>query len=67
MRTVDTASLRYAVARRFMTRLTHQDLADPAALASLAQCVGLEPAAFVQRFAPIVADDPAQWNMLVRR
>jgi 6-phosphofructokinase 1 len=59
VRTVDTASLRYAVARRYMTRLTREDLASPEALARLAAAASLDPAAFRARFAPVVEDEPA--------
>ncbi len=61
VRTVNTASLRYAVARRFMTRLTRTDLADAVALASLAQAAGMEPEEFRRRFAHVVADEPPGW------
>ena len=67
VRTVDTASLRYAVARRFMTRLTPQDLQDQGACAALAATVKMDAAAFARRFAPVVADDPQHWNMLVKK
>ncbi len=59
VRTVDTASLRYAVARRYMTRLTREDLASPETLARLAAAANLDPAAFRARFAPVVEDEPA--------
>jgi len=59
VRTVDTSSLRYAVARRYMTRLRRDDFADPAVLASLARAAGLEPAVFRERYAYVVEDEPA--------
>jgi 6-phosphofructokinase 1 len=59
VRTVDTASLRYAVARRYMTRLRRDDFADPNALAALARAAGLDAQAFAQRFAYVVEDEPA--------
>ncbi len=64
VRTVRTASLRYAVARRFMTRLNRADFDDPGALAALAAAAGMDAAAFRQRFAAVVADDPPHWPML---
>jgi 6-phosphofructokinase len=59
VRTVDVGSLRYAVARRYMTRLTREDLQDPARRAALAKAAGLAPEAFAARFAPVVEDEPA--------
>ncbi len=58
VRTVAVDSLRYAVARSFMTRLRARDFADAGALAALAQTAGLEPEAFRQRFAYVVQDEP---------
>ena len=59
VRTVDTASLRYAVARRYMTRLRRDDFADPASLAALARAAGLDGPAFEKRFGYVVEDEPA--------
>jgi 6-phosphofructokinase 1 len=64
VRTVDTGSLRYAVARRFMTRLTAKDFADPAALAAVARAAGMDPAAFAARFDYLAKDDLPQWQAL---
>jgi 6-phosphofructokinase 1 len=66
VRTVDVSSLRYAVARQYMTRLRRDDLSDPQALAALAKVAGLEAQAFRQRFASVVEDEPAVLP-LVRR
>jgi 6-phosphofructokinase len=59
VRTVPIDSLRYAVARRYMTRLRREDFTDSQALAALARAAGLEPEAFRQRFAYVVEDEPA--------
>ena len=54
VRTVNTGSLRYAVARRLMTRLERDDLSDPRRLAACAKVVGLDTVAFARRFGPVV-------------
>jgi 6-phosphofructokinase 1 len=59
VRTVDTASLRYAVARRYMTRLQREDFENAALLARLAAAAGLEAGAFRERFAYVLEDEPA--------
>jgi len=58
VRTVQIDSLRYAVARRYMTRLQRADLADSGRLADLAQTAGLAPEAFRSRFSYVVEDEP---------
>ena len=58
VRTVEIASLRYTVARRYMTRLQRADLADAERLALLARTAGLAPEAFRSRFAYVVEDEP---------
>ncbi|SPJ18573.1 6-phosphofructokinase [Burkholderiales bacterium] len=58
VRTVDTASLRYAVARRYMTRLTAEDFAGAETLAALARAAGLEVEAFRKRFGYVVEGEP---------
>jgi 6-phosphofructokinase 1 len=64
VRTVDTASLRYAVARRYMTRLRRDDFSDPQLLAALGRAAGLDAQAFAQRFAYVVEDEPAVLPLL---
>ncbi|HXY05895.1 MAG TPA: diphosphate--fructose-6-phosphate 1-phosphotransferase [Burkholderiaceae bacterium] len=59
VRTVEVASLRYAVARRYMTRLQRADFAEAERLGSLARAAGLAPEAFRTRFAYVVEDEPA--------
>jgi len=54
VRYVDTASLRYRVARRYMTRLTSEDFANAEQLAGLAAATGMTPAAFRGRFERLV-------------
>ncbi|HXW65398.1 MAG TPA: diphosphate--fructose-6-phosphate 1-phosphotransferase [Burkholderiaceae bacterium] len=58
VRTVEIGSLRYAVARGYMTRLRRADLADAERLAALARTAGLAPEAFRSRFAYVVEDEP---------
>lgn len=53
VRNVDTKSLSYEVARRFMTRLELEDLNEPA-LAKLAAQTNLDTTAFRKRFSPLV-------------
>jgi len=57
VRTVPIASLQYAVARRYMTRLQRSDFQGPA-LAALAGAAGLDAEAFRARFAYVVEDEP---------
>jgi 6-phosphofructokinase 1 len=60
VRTVDTCSEQYQVARSYMVRLSQADLDDPRALARLAGAVGLTPEAFRARFAYLVATPPTE-------
>jgi 6-phosphofructokinase 1 len=64
VRTVDTRSLRYVVARQYMTRLTRRDFDDAAALESLARTTGMDAAAFRKRFAYIVENEMPEWKLL---
>lgn len=57
VRTVDMASLRYTVARQYMTRLERQDFSDSARLAALAGQCAMDPAAFRDRFFYVVEGD----------
>jgi len=50
VRLVETDSLAYRSARRFMVRLEKQDLENPAAVARMAACTNLSAEAFVARF-----------------
>jgi len=63
VRTVNTGSLRYRVARQFMTRLTRHDFSDAEALARLARAAGMEAAAFRERFEFLVAHDAPEWQL----
>lgn len=54
VRRADVTSLRYTVARDFMTRLTPDDFSDQAALARLAETAGMSPAAFQDAFGYVV-------------
>jgi 6-phosphofructokinase len=60
VRTVDTGSEQYQVARSYMVRLNRADLDDPEALAKLAGVVDLTPEAFRARFAYLVRTAPAK-------
>ncbi|WP_298291972.1 diphosphate--fructose-6-phosphate 1-phosphotransferase [Thiomonas sp.] len=57
VRTVDMASLRYTVARQYMTRLERQDFSDSARLAALAGQCAMDPGAFRDRFFYVVEGD----------
>jgi 6-phosphofructokinase 1 len=58
VRLVDTASTRYAIARRYMIRLRRDDFEDPHALAKLATSVHLSEADFRRHFEHLVAAEP---------
>ena len=58
VRLVDAASTRYAIARRYMLRLRHDDFEDSRTLAQLAATTGLTPAAFREQFAYVTAGEP---------
>jgi 6-phosphofructokinase 1 len=64
VRTVDTRSLRYAVARQYMTRLNRRDFADPASLDALARAAAMPAAAFRERFSYVVEGDLPDWRLL---
>ena len=64
VRTVDTGSLRYRVARQYMTRLVRRDFTDAAALEALARAAGMDGAAFRARFAAVVENDLPDWKLL---
>ena len=57
VRTVDMASLRYAVARQYMTRLEREDFSDSTRLAALAGQCAMDPGAFRDRFFYVVEGD----------
>jgi 6-phosphofructokinase 1 len=54
VRLVDTASLQYAVARRYMTRLERNDFDDPLELARIAAVANLSPDKFRAEFEHLV-------------
>ncbi len=58
VRTVKIDSLKYAVARRYMTRLDAADFADPGKLAALSRVVNMASEAFRKRFGYVVEGDP---------
>jgi 6-phosphofructokinase 1 len=51
VRMVDTKSLYYDVARRYMIRLEQSDLEDEQTLKELAKSASMQPEAFKRRFA----------------
>ena len=58
IRLVDTHSIRYAIARRYMIRLRRDDFEDPHELAKLAATVGISLEEFRQQFEYLVAFEP---------
>jgi 6-phosphofructokinase 1 len=50
VRLVDTQTVRYRIARKYMIRLEAEDLADPLALERLANVAGVKPQEFKARF-----------------
>jgi 6-phosphofructokinase len=58
VRLVNTASTRYAIARRYMIRLRRDDFEDPHELARLAASAHLGPEAFRLEFDYLVASEP---------
>jgi 6-phosphofructokinase len=58
IRLVDVHSSRYLIARRYMIRLAREDFESRDDLESLARVAGLEPEAFREQFAYVVANEP---------
>jgi 6-phosphofructokinase len=58
IRLVDVHSSRYLIARRYMIRLAREDFESREDLESLARVAGLEPDAFREQFAYVVANEP---------
>jgi 6-phosphofructokinase 1 len=56
VRLVDTSSEQYKIARRYMVRLSRDDLGDPAVLGAMATVVGMTPQGFRDRFSYAVDD-----------
>jgi 6-phosphofructokinase len=54
VRLVDTASARYAVARRYMTRLERNDFDDPLELAKIAAAAKVSPEVFRREFEHLI-------------
>ena len=59
VRSVNVASTRYAIARRYMIRLKREDFADPHDLAKLAATAHLPVPEFRDQFAYLTDDEPA--------
>ena len=64
VRLVDVTSTRYAIARRYMIRLRHDDFTSDSALAPLAQAAGLTPSAFRDQFAYLVEAESAPLHLV---
>jgi 6-phosphofructokinase 1 len=58
IRTVDIHSARYAIARRYMIRLRHEDFQDESALARVAATAGMSPEEFRAQFGYLIGDEP---------
>jgi ATP-dependent phosphofructokinase / diphosphate-dependent phosphofructokinase len=58
IRMVRIESTRYAIARRYMTRLGREDFGDPQALAKLAGVAGIAVPEFRRQFEYLTADEP---------
>jgi 6-phosphofructokinase len=58
VRTVDTHSTRYAIARRYMIRLRRDDFEDPHELAKFAATAGLSLQQFREEFGYLIEDEP---------
>jgi len=63
VRLVGVDCARYGIARRYMIRVSRDDLANPAELAQLAAAANLSPEAFRTRFEPVVAGEPLQLDI----
>jgi 6-phosphofructokinase len=63
IRLVDTASTRYAIARRYMIRLRRDDFEDPHELAKFAATIGMSIDDFRQQFEYLVGYEPPQLMM----
>jgi 6-phosphofructokinase 1 len=58
IRMVDIQSTRYAIARRYMIRLSREDFTDPHNLARFAATAGVSPQVFQDEFAYLVENEP---------
>ena len=57
IRMVDVQSESYQIARRYMIRLSHEDLEDPNEVAQYAVTLKLSPEAFRAQFRYLLADE----------
>ena len=64
IRLVDTASVRYAIARRYMIRLRRDDFEDPHELAKFAATMHMSLADFRQQFEYLVQYEPPPLSMV---
>ncbi len=63
IRRVDTASTRYAIARRYMIRLRRDDFDDPHELAKFAATAGMTLQQFREEFESLVAHEPPPFHL----
>ena len=67
VRLVDIASTRYAIARRYMIRLRHDDFDDPHELARFAATAGVALEEFRRQFEYLVRHEPPSLVFEVKR
>jgi 6-phosphofructokinase 1 len=63
VRLVDIHSARYAIARRYMTRLRRDDFEDPFELARFAATAGVSVDEFRRQFEYLVENEPPPLNI----
>jgi 6-phosphofructokinase 1 len=63
IRLVDVASTRYAIARRYMIRLRHDDFEDPHQLGRLAAAAGISDEEFRRQFEYLLSHEPPPFLM----
>jgi 6-phosphofructokinase 1 len=63
VRLVDVNSTRYAIARRYMIRLRHDDFEEPHELAKLAAAARMSPEQFRNEFSYLLADEPPPFTI----
>src|SRR3984893_12879992 len=66
IRPVDVTSTRYAIARRYMIRLRHDDFEDPHELARLAAAAGVSDEEFRRQFEYLLGSEPPPLAMDAR-
>jgi 6-phosphofructokinase len=64
VRTVDIATMKYAIGRRYMIRLRREDFDDPSELARIAAVTKLSLQEFRDRFAYLVENEPPSVDLM---